>query len=145
MTHPLRLVVDTNVLVSAFLWQGTPGRLLELAGEQAVTLFTSRALLAELDSVLHRRKLAKPVAATGLSADQMLANYRKLATAVIVRPLAAPVSRDPDDDRVLECARAARADLIVSGDDDLLSLQGFDGIPIVNAAQAIALIVHRPQ
>lgn len=145
MTRLLRLVVDTNVLVSAFLWQGTPGRLLELTGEQAAQLFTSRALLAELESVLHRRKLAKPVAATGLSADQMLANYRKLATVVIVRPLAAPVSRDPDDDRVLECALAARADLIVSGDDDLLALQRFEGIPVVNAAQAIASIEHRPQ
>ncbi len=145
MTRPPRLVVDTNVLVSAVLWQGTPGRLLELAGEQAVQLLTSRALLAELDSVLHRSKLAKPVAATGLSADQMLANYRKLATVVIVRPLAAPVSRDPDDDRVLECALAARADLIVSGDEDLLTLRRFEGIPIVNAAHAVASIKHRPQ
>jgi putative PIN family toxin of toxin-antitoxin system len=133
-----RWVVDTNVLVSAFLWQGTPGRLIELPGEKEVRLFTSRALLAELGEVLHRKKLAKPVAATGLSADQMLASYRKLATMVTARPLTAPVSRDADDDAVLACALQARADLIVSGDDDLLALQGFDGIPIVTAAQALA-------
>ena len=41
----MRLVVDTNVLVSAFLWQGTPGRLIELAGEKECRLFTSRALM----------------------------------------------------------------------------------------------------
>lgn len=44
----MRLVVDTNVLVSAFLWEGVPGRLIELAGEREIQLFTSRALLDEL-------------------------------------------------------------------------------------------------
>jgi putative PIN family toxin of toxin-antitoxin system len=63
----VRLVVDTNVLVSAFLWQGTPGRLIDLAGEQEVQLFTSRALIDELSEVLHRKKLAKDVQATGLT------------------------------------------------------------------------------
>ena len=48
----MRLVVDTNVVVSALLWQGVPGRLLDLAGEQQVRLFASRALLDELADVL---------------------------------------------------------------------------------------------
>lgn len=69
----MRLVVDTNVVVSAFLWQGTPGRLLEMAGEKQVRLFASRALLDELADVLGRKKLAKRVAATGLTVPQMLA------------------------------------------------------------------------
>ena len=67
----MRLVVDTNVLVSAFLWQGTPGRLIELAAEAEIELFTSRALIDELSEVLHRQKLAKQVEATGLTAAQM--------------------------------------------------------------------------
>lgn len=50
----MRLVVDTNVLVSAFLWQGTPGRLIELAAETEIELFTSRALIDELSEVLHK-------------------------------------------------------------------------------------------
>lgn len=56
----MRLVVDTNVVVSAFLWQGTPGRLLDMAGEKQVRLFASRVLLDELEDVLGREKLAKP-------------------------------------------------------------------------------------
>ncbi len=47
------------------------------------------------------------------------------------------MSRDADDDAVLACALAARADLVVSGDDDLLSLKSFNGIPIFTVAQAI--------
>ena len=81
----MRVVVDTNVLVSAFLWEGTPGRLIELAGEKVVRLFTSRVLLEELAATLNKKKLAKPIAATGLTAEQMLANYRRIATAVTAR------------------------------------------------------------
>jgi len=130
-------VVDTNVLVSAFLWQGTPSRVIELAGEKEVQLFTSRALLDELAATLAKKKLARYVDATGLAADQMLASYRRIATLVTARRLDRQVSRDADDDAVLACALAARADLVVSGDDDLLSLKSFNGIPIFTVAQAI--------
>ncbi len=136
MSRP-RLVIDTNVLVSALLWQGTPGRVVALAGEKEVQLFTSRALLDELAATLTKKKLAKYVAATGLTAEQMLANYRRISTTVTARQLDERVSRDADDDAVLACAIAARADLVVSGDDDLLVLQSFKGIAIVSAAEAI--------
>lgn len=136
----MRLVVDTNVLVSAFLWQGTPGRLIELGAKQEINLFTSRALLDELAATLTKKKLAKPVLATGLTAEQMLRNYRRMATRVTARQLAQPVSRDADYDAVLACALAARAELIVSGDDDLLVLKHFHEIPIVTPAQALRVI-----
>lgn len=136
----MKLVVDTNILVSAFLWQGTPGRLVEMAGEKECFLFTSRVLLDELADVLQRKKLAKQVQATGLSAAQLLRHYQKLATTVTARRLAQQVSRDPDDDAVLACALAARAELIVSGDADLLVLKQFQGMRIVTPAQAVKLI-----
>lgn len=137
MRHRPRWVVDTNVLVSAFLWQGTPGRVIELAGEKQVQLITSRALLDELAATLAKKKLARYVAATGLAANQMLANYRRIATLVTARQLDERVSHDADDDAVLSCTLAARADLIVSGDDDLLSIKTFNSIPIVSVAHAV--------
>ena len=137
----MRLVVDTNVLVSAFLWQGTPGRLIELAAEAEIELFTSRALIDELSEVLHRQKLAKQVEATGLTAAQMVRHYsRRLAQVVPAGKLANPASRDVDDDAVLACALTASANLIVSGDKDLLALKHYQGIAIVTPAQAIQRI-----
>ena len=136
----MRLVVDTNVLVSALLWQGTPGRLVEMAGEKECQFFTSRALLDELSEVLHRKKLAKQVLATGLTASQMLRHYQQLATVVTARRLAQQGSRDADDDAVLACALAAQADLIVSGDADLLVLKQFQDMRIVTAAQAVKIV-----
>ena len=136
----MRLVVDTNVLVSAFLWQGRPGRLIELAAEKEIEIFTSRALLDELAATLSKKKLAKPLAATGQSADQILLQYRRLATLVTSRQLSQQVSRDADDDAVLACALAAGADRIISGDEDLLTLKYFQGIPITTTAQALRII-----
>lgn len=128
------------MLVSAFLWQGTPGRLIALAGENDVQLFTSRALLDELAATLAKRKLAKYVAATGSTAVQMLANYRRISTRVRAHQLDERVSRDADDDAVLACALAARADFVVSGDEDLLVLRSFEGIEIVSAAELLKRI-----
>ncbi len=78
-----------------------PGRLIELAGEREIQLFTSRVLLDELTATLNKKRLITPVAATGLSADQMLLSYRRIATLVMARQREWPVSRDPDDDAVL--------------------------------------------
>ncbi|WP_290903025.1 putative toxin-antitoxin system toxin component, PIN family [Aquabacterium sp.] len=91
-----------------------------VGGREGSQLFTSRVLLDELAATLGKKKLAKYVAATGFTADQLLANYRRIATMVTARQLDTQVSRDADDDAVLACALAARADLIVSGDDLLV-------------------------
>ena len=132
-----RWVVDTNVLVSALLWRGTPGRVFALAAEQEIRLYTSRVLLDELAATLAKKKLAKYVAATGLTPVQMVAHYKRLCTTVTARQLEQPVSRDVDDDAVLACALAAQAQLIVSGDDDLLVLRSFNGIGITAVAEAL--------
>ncbi len=105
-----------------------------------VTLYTSRALVEELSSLLNRKKLSKQVTATGLTAAQVIGNYKRVAALVIARQLIPQVARDPDDDAVLACALAARADLVVSGDKDLLVLKAFRGIPIVTVAQVIKAI-----
>ena len=133
----MKCVLDTNILVSAFLWQGIPARLIQHASRNEIQLFTSHALLDELAEVLHRKKLAKAVENTGLSADQLLSHYRRLAYRVTTHQLTRRISRDPDDDQVLACALAAKAALIVSGDRDLLTLKSFQQIPIVTAAEAV--------
>lgn len=137
----MRLVADTNVVVSGLLWLGNPGRLLEAASLSRVTLYTSVALLAELSSTLSRPKLARPIMRSGLTQDDLLGRY--LNVAVVVEPSSVPrvVPADPDDDQVLACALAAQVEMIVSGDKHLLDLGGhYQNIPIVTPAQAVQLI-----
>lgn len=71
----MRLVLDTNVVASALLWGGEPGRLLRLARERRIAAFTSTALLAELADILGRRKFEYKIAASLMSVDQLVDRY----------------------------------------------------------------------
>jgi uncharacterized protein len=83
-----RAVVDTNIVVSAFVWGGNPRAILDAARQGTLTLFTSAALIAELEDVLARAKFAKRIADAGSSVDELLGDY--LALAQLIRPTADP-------------------------------------------------------
>jgi putative PIN family toxin of toxin-antitoxin system len=135
----VRLVLDTNTVVSGLLWDNAPSRLLDAALEGRIALFTSHALLFELADVLPRAKFVKRVAASQLTIEQLITRYAVLAH-TIEPVLISPVSIDPDDDHVLACALGANVDLIVSGDADLLNLKQHQSIPIIKAAEALTRI-----
>lgn len=136
----MRIVADTNTVLSGLLWQGPPRRLIDLARERAITLCTSVVLLAELAEVIARDKFAHRVLVAGLSAAELVDDYRRLAQLIEPRALSAAISRDPDDDHVLACAAAAKVDLIVTRDKDLLVLNPYERLPIVAAADALRMI-----
>ena len=144
-TAAMRIVADTNTVLSGLLWQGPPRRLLDLARERRIALCTSLTLLAELAEVIAREKFAERVRAAGLSAAELVEDYERLAEVIAPEALPAPVSRDPDDDHVLACALAAKAELIVSGDKrHLLVLGNYQGIPIRTASDALSALAASP-
>ena len=123
------------------LWGGTPHALLEHVRNGTLTLISSPALLAELARVLERPKFDVILLRSHTSRAQTLAEVRQLAEVIDPPPLAQPVCRDPDDDAVLALAIAAQADIVISGDDDLLCLGSFEGIPVLTPAQAHLLVM----
>lgn len=128
------------MLLSGLLWHGAPHRLIEVVRSGTVTLVSSPALLAELADVIGRAKFAAILARTGRTPQSALEEVQRMAEIVTPLPLPLPVCRDPDDDEVLATASAAQAVLIVSGDEDLLSLGQFESIPILSPAQAVGMI-----
>lgn len=128
-------VLDTNVLVSGLLWAGTPRKLLEAARSQQLTLFTSQELLDELQTVLNRPKFATRLQIAGTTASKLIGQYAALARIVVPAPLPTTICDDPDDDAVIACAVAANAEVIVSGDDDLLRLAKYNTIDILTAGE----------
>lgn len=136
----MRLVLDTNVVISALLWRGTPYRLLEAIRRQdGLQLYSSSELLEELTDIASRPAFNKRLATIGKTAPEIVVEY--LEAIELVAPVdVRRVARDPDDDHVLACALAARADLIVSGDLDLLALTDHESIPIVTPAAALRRI-----
>lgn len=136
----MRAVLDTNVVVSALLWGGTPERLIQAAIDGALELATSPALIEELREVLARPPLASRLTQERMRAEQAVSLYARLATQVSPLAIEKIVTADPDDDEVLACAIAARADLVVSGDRHLTALKTHRGIRILTPALALEII-----
>ena len=136
----MRVVLDTNVVASGFLWGGVPRQLLQAARENQLQLFTSTTLLLELTDILGRAKFARKLVAAQLSVDQLAERYALLVSVVHPAAITPVILDDPDDDHVLACAIAAQADLIVSGDRHLLDLKEHQGIRIVTVVEAVRAI-----
>lgn len=138
----MRLVLDTNVTISGLLWRGTPYRLLQAIRSQQPQqqIYTSRALLEELTEVITRPAFSAQLQRIGKTTAALLADYIQIVE--LAEPTEVPrVARDPDDDHVLACALAAKAELIVSGDKrHLLVLGEYQGIPIRTAAAVLGEI-----
>lgn len=140
----MRIVLDTSTLVSGFLWNGAPRRLIEAALAREIELFTAETLIAELEEVSARPKLAARMAAQQLTPALLAARYRAIAESAIPADIGPAVIADPDDDQVLACALAARADLVVSSDAHLVNLKRYQNIPILEPAQALLRIAQDP-
>ena len=128
----MRIVFDTNVLFAAFIARGTCATLYEQALAMAM-LLTSETILQEFEEKLVIKGKVEAEKAARLRAE-IAANF----SVVPIQPLAEPVCRDPDDDAILARAVAAHADLLVTGDKDLLVIGSYQGIPIVTPAECLA-------
>jgi uncharacterized protein len=134
----VKLVVDINVLVSGSLWKGNPSRLVDALLDGSATLCVSAPVMAEFEEVIQREKFQRRLELRSQSAKEIISRFR--AAALIVDGPAIPVpsaSRDPDDIHVFACAAGTCADAIITGDNDLLSMEAFDGIPIMTVRQAL--------
>ena len=134
----MRIVIDTNVLVSAVLSQQGPSHALwDHVLNTRLELFVTQALLDEFADVISRDKFAAVLARTTHTSQALVLKLRESAELVASAPLPRPVSRDPDDDHVIAAAVAAQAEWIVTGDRDLLVLGSYEGIAIITPAQAL--------
>ena len=133
-----RAVLDTNVLISALISPSDPSAalLLELRAG-AFELVASPALLAELREVLGREKFRRYVTQAEAVAYVDLIRHEATILDDPV-PSARPLSADPDDEYLVDLARAAAADVLVSGDAHLLDLR--DHLPVVTPAEFLATL-----
>ena len=133
-----RIVCDTNVLLSGYISDGPPRRVLERIEDGKDLAFTSRTLLIEFDRVLSYPRVEKLLRRASLPREAVIRWMVERATIVMPKELPATVvTDDPTDDHVLACAQAAGADFIISGDAHLLKLQTWEGIRVVSASQYV--------
>ena len=132
----LRVVIDTNVFVSAIVYGGIPKQILSLVLDENLVGATTRVLMAELIDVLSKKFHFSP---------QKLADAESLIqdSFLILQPeRTISLLDDDDDNRVLEAAVEGVCDYIVTGDRDLLRLKEYKEITIVTAAEFISFLEH---
>ena len=128
----VRVVIDTNVLVSALIDDGKPRKLvIELLDKHTVIL--SRQMLAELADVLSRDKFT----VTSSHVDRFVSSLVRMSKIVPDNARFKVVLVDHDDDKVLNTAYAGKAEFIVTGDRHLLVLEKFKKTKIVNVNQML--------
>jgi putative PIN family toxin of toxin-antitoxin system len=132
----IRIVLDTNVIVSALVFGGVPRGVLELAEAGRCKLFYSAPIQNEV-----RRVLAEKFDWPQAMLQEALPVLWGIGTLVSPRTTLNAVPDDPDDNRILECAVEARAQAIVSGDHHLLALHRYKSIPIVTPRQFLELFI----
>jgi putative PIN family toxin of toxin-antitoxin system len=131
-----RFVIDTNVYVSGTIDRSsTPGMAISRAWDQGV-LLVSESTWAELQYVFQKSKLARYIAPA--TSQAFLQQLRDVAETIHI-PTPIRACRDPRDDKFLEVAVHGRADILITGDADLLALHPFQGIAILSPASFLAL------
>ena len=124
----MRVVLDTNIYISAALKAGLSEKIMGLASEtNLITLITSEEILEEL-----KNKLLSKFKRSDTIADIFINKIRKIAEVVEIRERVNIVKRDPKDNKILECALSGDANLIVTADQDLIKIKTFKGIGIVH-------------
>jgi len=123
--HPMRVVADTNIVVSGLLWRGNPRRILDAARDGIIELFTSPVLLEELEEVLSRGRFATRLEAAQVTAHELVLGYAALATVVEAASIEPVILTDPDDDAVL------------AGDSHLLDLKQYKEVRILTASELL--------
>ena len=126
-----KVVLDTNVTVSALFWEGNPRKIYDLVREGKLIMLLSDDMEKEFVRVLGYEKF-------GLSPQEMMPFLRDLRTHakhVVTKSKISAVIADPTDNIFLECALVGSADFIISGDRHLLDIKVYKGIEIVRAGE----------
>lgn len=141
----MRIALDTNVLVSAFISKrGQPARLLDiLLTFPEIQLVSSAPILEELGDVLSRNEVKERFHYSARDIRSFVRAVRNVSVRVKIKSNFKVVVDDPEDDVVLNTAHDGRADYIVSGDHHLRGLRSFKGIKIVSPNQMMRIIMRK--
>ena len=137
----LRAVLDVNVIVSGtIVKKGPPHALLRALREEQWNLVSSREILGDIQRVLNLPKISRRYGLTPQDIRDVLQLLETRAAVVPGRLRIPRTARDPEDDQILACAVEGHADYVVSGDQDLLSLERYREIPIISPAAFAGLL-----
>ena len=125
----MNIVIDTNVVISGTFFGGAPRKVLEAVVSDNVSAFATTEIVDEYHEIVQEMISRKQGNLSPFVLATFIGRLHMIETTTTVS-----ASRDPDDDKFLECAIDSKSLYIVSGDKDLLDLENYKGIEIINAA-----------
>ena len=144
MPEPVRAVIDSTVLVSAFLTEGgVSAELLRYAREGVFLVVLSEEILTETEHTLSYSRIRTRYTYTDEDVTDFFDRLRLAAELITDVPLLTGIVRDPNDDMIIATAQRANAAYIVSRDNDLLALQRYEDITIITPEAFMALLRER--
>jgi uncharacterized protein len=135
----MRVVLDTNVWLSALLWGGLPDQILQRVERGELEAIASESILDELARTIDRPKLQKRLNQLGLNRDVLLLAVRQMVVLVREEAISVENLRDPKDAIIVAAAIVGNADVIITGDKDLLVLGAVGQIRIITAKDFLTL------
>ena len=125
-----RVVIDTNIYISAIFWNGKPRGVIDLGRDGKITIFTSLDIENEIAGKLKTTfKLAEE------DVNQILLDFSTFTLPIRINKQLIVVQDDPDDNKFIECAVECRANYIISGDRHLLNLKEYEGIKLIKSSE----------
>ena len=136
----MKITMDTNVLISATFWYGDYNKIIEKVENNDIALVLSKEIIEEFARVLNYKSIQEKIKNKNLEMKRTVEKI--ISISKIVEPLEKIniIKEDPDDNKILECAKSGKVDFIVSSDNHLLKLKEFENIKIITPTTFIDII-----
>lgn len=136
----LKVVLDADVWISALIWGGRPAEIIKAAEDARIKIFASEEIVGEISQVLNYLKLKKVYQAAGLRHEELVEATLRIVKFIEATERVAVIVEHPADDRYLECALAAGADYIISGDKHLLKIASYRKTRILSSSELLEIL-----
>jgi putative PIN family toxin of toxin-antitoxin system len=132
----MKIVLDSNIFISSFFWKGNPRKVFDRVTNGQDELYTTDAILQEIYTVMSRKKFD----VKKNEIDDYIRIIERYSIKLFPRGRTEEIIRDKDDNKILECGIEGGVEFIITGDDDLLVLKGFENIRIVKPKEYLGIL-----
>ena len=141
----MKIVPDTNILVSSTFWDGDPRKILSLIDQKLVACILSQEILDEYQKVIVRDDIVEKIADKNLVASKIVERIMSNSTIVKITIHLDIVKNDANDNKIIECANAGNADYIITRDEHLLKLRKYENIKIVKPEEFLDIMKNEKE
>jgi putative PIN family toxin of toxin-antitoxin system len=132
----MKIVLDSNIFVSSFFWGGNPRKVFDRVTNGLDELFITDDILKEIKTVMSRKKFDADIK----KVENYINIIESYSVKIFCKNVAEEISRDRDDNKILQCGLEGDVDFIITGDEDLLILKNYRNIKIINSKDYVNIV-----